>query len=94
MEYRFEIGERVYYDGLVAKVESRSNVAGTNIPLYSLVAEEDEELTCSAIEDNIEKYNGEEVDQEAALSQARLSSALIAYEVNGLTDKYLRDGNH
>lgn len=92
--HKFKIGDKVIYDGLVATVESKSTYAISNKPCYGLVADEDNEMTCTAGEDECEPYDGGEIDQSERLSQARFESAVIANRVDGLTDKYYRDGCH
>lgn len=92
--HKYEIGDKVVYDGLIATVEGKSTYAISNKPCYSLVAVEDEEMTCTAGEDECEPYNGEPFDQSERLDQARFESSMIAHRVDRLTDKYFRDGNH
>lgn len=87
-ETKYKIDEIVFCNGLVAKVESISTIVGTDKPLYSLVSVEDQELSCSVGEEEIEKYNGEEIDQSEALSTAHFESYLIAKTVDNVTDKY------
>lgn len=86
---RFSIGDRVVYDGLIAKVYNIDKVAGTDDDLYSLEAEEDCEMTCCVTEEGIELYSGQELDQDRRLADARFNSAIIAHSVDRLTDKYI-----
>jgi hypothetical protein len=93
-ERQIKKGDRVLYDGLVGIVEDvYETYAGT--PQLSLVSELDEEITCSADTDKCELLTeDQEIDQESALNEARFNSELIRFQVDRLTDKYFRDGNH
>ncbi len=91
--HKYEIGDKVVYDGLVAEIESKDTYAGSGKPCYGLVAVEDEEMTCTAGEDKCEPYDGEPIDQSERLDQARFESSVIAQRVDMVTDKYSRDGN-
>lgn len=92
--HKFNVGDKVVYDGLVATIDSRSTYAISGKPCYSLTADADEEMSCTAGEDECEAYNGEDIDQSERLQQAKRESRLIAFKVDRLTDKYFRDGNH
>jgi hypothetical protein len=89
MKYKFEIGQQVVHDGLVATIENRwANESGNH---YGLIAIEDSEMSCTASEPEIEAYDGEEIDQSDRLDQARFESGLIAHRVDRITDKYIGD---
>ena len=93
MKHKFKKGDKVIYKGLIGIIEKlTTSYAGTI--MYSLVAEEDEEMTCTADEKECEKYIDQEVDQSEALGIAKLESAAIANLGESLTDKNFRDGNH
>ena len=92
--YKFEVGDKVIYDGLVATIEDRSTYAVSNKPCYGLVADEDNEMTCTAGEDECEPYDGKEFDQSDRINQAKFESAVISHRVDRITDKYYRDGCH
>lgn len=95
MKHKFKIGDKVIYDGLVATVEGLTETAIGALPMLELVSTEDSEMTCTAMEDECESYNEDElIDQEERLRIARRESYLIARKVDGITDKYYRDGNH
>ena len=91
MTHKFNIGQKVVYDGLLAEVESQSNYTdGRNC--YGLVCLEDSELTCTADEDKCDIYDeAEELDQSKALSEAHDSSRRIAGMVDRITDKYFTE---
>lgn len=93
-KHKFEIGQRVIYEGLIAVIESKDTYYADGRPCYGLVAEEDEELTCTADEEKCELYIDQEIDQNEALFMANLESKRIQNMVGGLTDKYFRDGCH
>lgn len=91
--YKYNIGDRVVCDGLIGIVESRNiHVSGENG--YGLVSEEDEEITCTAMESKIDLCTEDEIDQSEALSSARLNSERIRNTIGRMTDKYFRDGSH
>lgn len=93
MEYIFNIGERVIYDGLIAIIEDVGIDTNGNAT-YNLIAEKDDELTCTAKECNIEKYQNQDIDQDVTLEDAYFYSNAIANLGNNLTDKNFRDRNH
>ena len=88
---KFNIGDRVVYDGLIAKIYDVDKIAGTDRDLYALESEENSEMTCSATEEGIELYSGQELDQEQRLADARFDSAVIARKIDRITDKYIGD---
>lgn len=92
--YKFQIGDTVIYDGLLANVDRISKTVYHDITL-DLTALENEDLTCTAMADKCEQYTeGEEIDQSEALFEAEMASKRIQNIAGGLTDKYFRDGNH
>ena len=92
-KYKYEIGQKVIYEGLIAIIESKSTYVNGN-PCYGLVAEENEELSCTADEAKCELYIDQEIDQGKALFAADMSSIAIRGTVGKITDKYFRDGCH
>jgi len=87
MTHKFNINDKVIYDGLVATIESRDfYVSGT--PCYGLVSDENPEFTCTAGEDEVEPHDGSDIDQTERLRQAQRDSDHIAFEVDSITDKY------
>ena len=92
-EYKFEVGQKVIYEGLIATIESKSNYVNGK-PCYGLVAEENEELSCTADEEKCELYTNQEINQSEALFAADMSSSAIRGTFGNLTDKHFRDGCH
>ena len=92
-KHKFEIGQKVIYKGLIGIIESKSNYVNGK-PCYGLVAEENEELSCTADEEECELYTDQEINQSEALFAADMSSIAIMGTVGKLTDKYFRDGCH
>lgn len=92
-EHKFEVGQKVIYEGLIAIIESKSNYVNGK-PCYGLVAEENEELSCTADEEKCELYIDQEIDQREALFAADMSSIAIRVTVGNITDKHFRDGCH
>ena len=92
-KYKFKIGQKVIYEGLIATIESRGTYFNDK-PCYGLFAEENEELTCTADEEKCELYTEQEIDQSEALFAANMSSIAIRGTVENLTDKHFRDGCH
>ena len=92
-EHKFEVGQKVIYEGLIGIIESRSTYVNGK-PCYGLIAEENEELSCTADEERCELYIGQEIDQGEALFTADMSSMAIRGTVGKITDKYFRDGCH
>lgn len=89
-------GDMVVYKDILAEVESVGESAYGDTQL-SLVAFDDPEMTCTASAKDCASYNELEFDKEAnreAISNARFNSAMTLKMVDGLTDKYFRDGNH
>lgn len=93
-KHKFNIGDKVVYDGLIATVESQSTYAISGDPCYGLVSDENLELSCTGDEKLCERYDGETFDQSGRLETASLESDLIAMKVDNITDKYFRDGEH
>jgi len=93
MERQFKKGDKVICQGLIGEVYDLSETC-YGVPTLNLVSIEDEELTCTARECDCELYEGQDVDQSEALSDAYLSSMAIRNMGESLTDKYFRDGNH
>lgn len=87
---KYKIGQLVICNGLIGIVESISTIAGTELPLYSLIARDDKELSCSVGEEEIEEYI-DEIDQKEAMSDAHFSSFMTMKMVDNLTDKYYGD---
>ena len=93
MEFKFEENQKVIYNGLIATIESRSTYAnGRNY--YALIADEDEELTCTASESECELYVSQEINQSEALNAANANSDILQRTVGNITDKHFRDGCH
>jgi hypothetical protein len=92
-QHKFEVGQRVIYEGLIAIIEKRWNTTDGK-PFYSLVAEENKELSCSAQEEKCELYIDQEIDQSEALFAADMAGLAIMGTVGKLADKYFRDGCH
>ena len=92
-KHKFEVGQKVIYEGLIAIIESKSNYVNGK-PCYDLVAEENEELSCTADEEKCELYIDQEIDQSEALFVADMSSIAIRRAVGNITDKHFRDGCH
>ncbi len=91
MNNKYNIGDRVVYAGVIGIVLSFSDYGDGRIG-YGLEAELDSEITCTAMEHEIEFYTGEEeLDQENILSQARLNGQLMMIQIDGITDKYIGD---
>lgn len=91
--YKFEIGQRVIYEGLIGIIESRSTYCnGTNC--YGLISEEDTELSCTADEEKCTLYTDQEINQKESLLSAHANAIAIMGAVGKITDKYFRDGNH
>ena len=86
-QHKFETGQRVIYDGLIAVIESKGNYTdGGNC--YGLVAEENSELTCTADEGKCELYTDQEIDQSDAIALANELSSAVRRMVDSVTDKY------
>ena len=92
-KYKFEVGQKVIYDGVVGIIESRS-VYLNGKHYYGLIAEADEQMSCTADEDKCELFAGQEIDQREALLRAYINSAAIQETVSQITDKHFRDGCH
>ena len=92
-KHKFEIGQKVIYDGLIGIIESRSTYVDDTF-CYGLIAQEDNEMSCTAPERECELYIDQEIDQREALLQAKASSIAIQGTVGNITDKYFRDGSH
>ena len=73
-EPKYKVGDKVVYDGLIAKIYSTSTYTISGKPCYSLEAEEDPELSCTVGEDDIEPYVDQELDQQKRLLEARIDS--------------------
>lgn len=93
MKAKFKVGQRVVYEGLVGIVESIIKYTDNSIG-YSLYAEEDNEMTCTAHEDKCEVYTSQELDQLEALQDIKNNEAIVLHSVDSITDKYIRDGTH
>lgn len=94
MKHKFNIGDKVVYQGIIGVIENQSEYMDGR-PSYGLVACEDSEMSCTADESICEPYNdGDEVDQDQALRDARFNSFKVMSLVDSVTDKYFRDGNH
>lgn len=91
MSFKYNIGDKVIYDGLVAIIESQSTYAISGKNCYGLVSEENNELSCTGAEDKCEPYDDEEFDQSERLSDAQFESHLIRMKVDSITDKYIGD---
>jgi hypothetical protein len=94
MQRKYQIGDKVVYDGLVGIVESISESASSNLPMVSLVSEVDSEISCTAMESECQPYDGRVIDQQEALNEAYNAGFHIRNMGGRLTDKYFRDGNH
>lgn len=92
-KHKFQVGQKVIYEGLIGIIESKSNYVNGK-PCYRLVAEENEELSCTADEEKCQLYVDQEIDQSEALFAAEMSSIAIRGMVGNLTDKHFRDGCH
>lgn len=93
MEFKFKEGDRLLYEGIIGVVESKSSNGVFNS--YGLVSEINEELTCTAKESECELVSeDDDIDQSEGIAMANLSSQRIQNMVEGMTDKYYRDGNH
>lgn len=92
-KHKFEIGQKVIYEGLIGIVESQSTYVDGR-PSYGLIAEEDSEMSCTADEDKCELYTDQDIDQTDAISEARFNSSSIQRLVGNIADKYFRDGCH
>jgi len=92
-EHKFEVGQRVIYEGLIAIIESKGNYVNGK-PCYWLVSEENEDLSCTADEEKCELYIDQEIDQREALFAADMSYIAILNTVGNITDKHFRDVCH
>ena len=88
--FKFEIGQKVIYEGLIGIIESRA-IYPSGIAHYGLVAELDSEMTCTAAEGECELLDNQEIDQSEAMSEAKASSNRIMGMVDSITDKYIGD---
>lgn len=89
---KFKIGDRVLYQGIIGVVlELTETVYG--VPTLSLMAEDNNDLSCTAQEAECEEAP-EDFDQTEGLSNAYYGTSRITTMVDGLTDKHFRDGNH
>ena len=88
--YKFEVGQKVIYRGLVGVIEDRCTYTNGSFG-YSLVAELDSEMTCTAKEEECEMYVDQEIDQEENMMRAQMESRRIMGMVDGITDKYIGD---
>lgn len=95
-KHKYKIGEKVVYDGLIGIVTGLCEYSwiGKEVVGYHLEAEENRELSSTVTEDEVQPYNGEEIDQESRLSEANIDSLRIRNLGESLTDKNFRDGNH
>lgn len=91
LQYKFNIGDKVIYQGLIATIETRDTYAISGLPCYSIVSDLDKELTCTAPETECEAYDGQDVDQLPALAEAAYSSQRIAAIADSVTDKHIGD---
>jgi hypothetical protein len=91
--HKFEIGQKVIYEGLIGIIETKSTYVDGR-PSYGLVAEQNSEISCTADEQKCELYTGQEIDQREALLTDDYNSARILGTVGKITDKYFRDGCH
>lgn len=83
---KYKIGDRVVYDGLIGVVESISEYPGDRVG-YNLVAEENKELSTSAMEDEVELYVDQELDQDKRLLEAELDSKRIQNMVHNFKEE-------
>ena len=75
--YKFEVGQKVVYGGILAIIDSRSVYASSGKPCYGLVAYGDSELTCTAGESGCELYEGQDIDETVPIKDAYLESERI-----------------
>lgn len=78
LPHKFKVGQKVVYDGLIATIESLGIYFDGELN-YSIISEENSELTCTAREEKCELYNGEELDQTERLFQADSDSLRIQH---------------
>ena len=93
----FEVGDKVVYKDILATIDRISPVFSYEYWLLSLTSVEDEEMTTTAPESECQLYTEDDFDADAqseALLLAKINSNRIQNMVDGLTDKYFRDGNH
>ena len=94
MSHKFKVGDLVIYQGLVGVVDSLSTRYVTGEPCYNLVSKNNPELSCTANESECEDYREDFEDDSRTLDYAKANGERITNMVEGLTDKYFRDGNH
>lgn len=92
-ERKYKVGDGVIYQGLVGIIEGLNETV-YGVPTLNLVAALNPEMTCTAREVECHPWEGQEVDQNEGLKEAALASERIKNMINGITDKYYRDGNH
>lgn len=92
MNHKFKVGDKVFYQGIVGIVQELTATT-YGVPTVALVSEVNSDLSCTAREVECEEVP-EDVDQMEGLSNAYYGTERITKLVGGVTDKYLRDGNH
>lgn len=87
-----KVGDKVIFDEMLAIVTGvRETDAGLRLDLEAIG---DKEMTCTVYAQECDEWDGEDYDNEPRLRQARMDSALIAHQVDSITDKYYGDGSY
>lgn len=93
METKFKVGDKVIYQGVLAKV-LRVDEYPDGGHCYSLEAVNNSEMTCTANEKDCELSVDNDFDDSEALEAAQYHSDLVLGMVDSITDKYLGDGSY